>query len=356
MGDGGGYVAQRLLATRDPEDAQRAAWVFVALHYVVRSWPWILVGLASVLLFPPGDESRLYADAGAAVAADREMAYPLLAGLLMPPGMLGLMLVSLLSAFMSTVDTHLNWGASYVAHDLWKGRLRPACSPREEALVGRAASIAFAILAVAVAARIDSIEQAWKLVAALGSGMGLPVLLRWIWWRVNAWAEIAGALASLAVTVALALLAPQLDFEPTLAASVGAGAVASLLAVRFAAPPPMEQLVAFWRRVRPPGVWGPVREAALRDATPAELAETPEITRVSRLAAAWALAAVALFAATFAPGYLLLGRWGSGAASFAVAAAAAWLSRSLICKRSPTPGPASSSGSSPAGPAASLSR
>ena len=298
MGDGGGYIAQRLLAARSPDDARAAAGIFVVLHYVVRPWPWILVGLAGLLLFPPGAETERFA-AGSLVADDREMAYPVAAAVLLGPGMLGLLIASLLAAFMSTVDTHLNWGVSYVAHDLWPRHVRPGASPREEVAVGRVFTVVFAVAALLVATRIDSVERAWKFVAALGSGMGLPVLLRWVWWRVNAQAEMAGALGSLTVATAAALWFPVAQWEYVLAASVAVGVAGSLSAIAVFGPPPMETLTSFYRRVRPPGVWGPVR-AALGDDDPGPSAA------LWRIGAAWLCGASALVAAIFAVGAALL--------------------------------------------------
>lgn len=298
MGDGGGYIAQRLLAARSPEDARRAAGVFVVLHYVVRPWPWILVGLAGLLLFPPGAEAERFA-LGALVVDDREMAYPVAAAVLLRPGLLGILIASLLAAFMSTVDTHLNWGVSYVAHDLWPRHVRPGASAREEVLVGRVFTALFAVAALAVATQIDSVEKAWKFVAALGSGMGLPVLLRWLWWRINAQAEMAGALGSLLVATVAAFVAPTAQWEYVLGASVAAGVAGALVAVSWFGPSDMQTLTAFYLRVRPPGVWGPVR-AALRAEDPGPGSTIPIV------AGAWLCGAIALVAAIFAVGAALL--------------------------------------------------
>jgi Na+/proline symporter len=322
LGDGGGYIAQRLMASRSDDDARLAAGIFVVMHYVVRPWPWILVGLAGLVLFPPGAETTIYA-AGAAVAADREMAYPLLAALTLPPGLLGILLASLLAAFMSTIDTHLNWGVSYVAHDLWRGRVNPEASEREIVLVGRVTSVIFAAAAVFMATQISSVEAAWKFVAALGSGMGLPVLLRWIWWRVNAQAEIFGAIGSLTVTVALTVWAPDLQYEFLLAAAVGVGALSSLVAIGWFGPPDQAVLQEFYRRVRPPGLWGPVREGLGVVPDSSDLA-------LSRLAAGWALGAVALVAAMFGPGHALLGNWTLAALDLAVATTAVTALRHVL--------------------------
>jgi len=322
MGDGGGYIAQRLSAARSPKDARTAAGVFVVLHYVVRPWPWIVVGLVGLLMFPPGAEDSLFA-AGAAVEHDREMAYPVIAGLVLPAGLLGLLLASLLAAFMSTIDTHLNWGVSYLAHDLWKGRWRPQASGREVVLVGRVASVAFALLALLVATQIGSVEKAWKFVVALGCGLGLPVLLRWVWWRANAQAEILGAAGALLATLVLLLVAPD-DFpwEYELALAVAVGVAWAVWAIHEFGPSDEATLVAFYRRVRPPGFWGPIRRLA---------GEEEEPGQTGRLALAWLCGAVGLSAAILLPGYLILAAWAKAAVCAVVAGstftAAAFLTR-----------------------------
>jgi len=320
-GDGGGYIAQRLMAARSPDDARQAAGIFVVFHYILRPWPWILVGLIGLVVFPPGQEAGLHA-VGQLVAQDREMAYPALASVVMGPGVLGLLLVSLLAAFMSTVDTHLNWGVSYVANDLWQVHIRPEASPREIVRVGRVASIGFALLALLAANQIGSVEQAWKFVAALGAGLGLPVLLRWLWWRTNAQAEIFGALGSLAVTLALAswgqwnhplLGVGRLPWEYEFSLAVLAGAVGALASIWVFGPPDRATLAAFYERVRPPGFWGPVR-ASLVSSSGAEEAVAPR-----RLFLAWGLGATGLIAGIFAPGHLLLGEPLLGCAEAVVA-------------------------------------
>ena len=169
--DGGGYFMQRLNAANSPEAARRAALLFLVIHYMVRVWPWFIVGVAALVLIPLGQETESLNGAGALAATDREMAWPVLMAYLLGPGWLGIVLTSLLAAFMSTVDTHINWGASYLVNDVWLV-LRPASSDREQMRVARCAVILFVLLAVVVSARIDTIAQAWKWMATLGSGAG----------------------------------------------------------------------------------------------------------------------------------------------------------------------------------------
>lgn len=289
MADGGGYIAQRIMAARSEKDARVAAGVFVLLHYVVRPWPWILCGLASLLLFPPGRESDLWAS-GVAVVGDREMAYPVMIAELLPSGARGLLLGSLFAAFMSTVDTHLNWGSSYVAHDLWS-RVRPAASPREIVRVGRWCSVLFAVAAVVAARHIESVESAWKFVAALGAGLGLPVLLRWVWWRVNAQAELLGAGAAFVGSVLISVAAPTWPWERQLGASVLLGVIGSLVGLAWFPAVDAGTLRTFYERVRPPGFWGPVSNRAS--------------SAVAPWLGSWFLGALALAAWTVAPAWIV---------------------------------------------------
>ncbi len=252
--DGGGYLQQRLSATRSEDDAQKAASLFFVLQYGVRIWPWIMVALAALVILPVGSEVAVLGDAlGTSVANDREMAYPALMIHLLPPGVFGLLVVSLLAAFMSTIDTHFNWGASYVVSDV-AVRWRPSMSDSAQVLAARASVVLFAIGAVLVAFQIEYIEQAWRWVAALGAALGVPTILRWLWWRMTATAELAGAIAGL--TTAAVLWAGNIgSYESQLVtiSAVSAGAVLTAIFVGTRASEAVTH--AFIRNVAPLGFW-----------------------------------------------------------------------------------------------------
>ena len=255
--DGGGYFMQRLNAANSPESARRAALLFLVIHYMVRVWPWFIVGLAALVLIPLGQETESLNGAGALAAKDREMAWPVLMAHLLGPGWLGIVLTSLLAAFMSTVDTHINWGASYLVNDVWLV-LRPTASDREQMRVARSAVILFVLLAIVVSARIDTIAQAWKWMATLGAALGLPTLLRWIWWRVNAAGEIGAMLAGLSVGTALALFT-EISYEIRLI-WVATASLTGLMAGMLLGPPTApEKLRQFVEVVQPFGAWPYVR-------------------------------------------------------------------------------------------------
>lgn len=252
--DGGGYLQQRLSACRSETDAVRAAWLFVALQYLVRVWPWFVVGVAALVLIPLGDGtvSQLSPDLTATVRADREAAWPALMIALLPPGVLGLLVVALLAAFMSTIDTHFNWGASYAVSDVFL-RLRPGLSPRTQVTLGRATVVGFAVLALLVAMQIETIEQAWTWVAALGAALGAPTLLRWLWWRVTAFAELAGAVTGL--TLAAVTAALDVTYERQLVWIASGSLLVTLAAIALGPRAHRAHAEEFARTVDAPGIW-----------------------------------------------------------------------------------------------------
>ncbi|MEX2609254.1 MAG: sodium:solute symporter family protein [Gemmatimonadota bacterium] len=306
--DGSGYLAQRLFTARSDLHAEGGALWFTVANYALRTWPWVLIGLVGLVVFPLGMEGD---GAGAAmVAADREMAYPVLMGQLLPAGLLGILFASLLAAFMSTVDTHINWGSSYLVNDLYHRFLRPAASQRELVAVSRTCVFFLAALAVVVAARIESIESAWRFFIALGAGLGLPAMLRWLWWRVNAWTEIVGMSVATLAAVVLYPLYPDVRDEYLLVVIVAVSMSAALAATFLTAPVPRPHLAAFVERVRPPGWWGGLAGAAPRRA-------------MAWVGLAWAAGNTAVFSLMFGGGHLLFGRPFTGAALLLLGSAAA---------------------------------
>ncbi len=245
--DGGGMFVQRLSATANEREAERATHAFNILNYVVRTWPWILVGLAALVLLP-GLE-------------DPELAYPVLMKRYLPSGLLGLVFASLLAAFMSTVATQINWGASYVVNDLY-ARFWGVRDDRRLLLAARWSSVILTVIAAAVSFFMADVGAVFRFVILIGTGPGLVLLLRWFWWRVNAWAEIA----AMAAALGLAGLSYVPDFK-----ALGYGAQLSLTAfgtlaiwlpVMFLTRPERpEVLEGFYRRVRPGGFWAPQRAA-----------------------------------------------------------------------------------------------
>lgn len=251
--DGGGFLMQRLNTTRSPEHARRAAGLFLVLHYVVRIWPWFVVALAALVLIPLGAEEQALGGAGSAVAGDRELSYPILMGHLLSPGILGIAVVSLLAAFMSTVDTHINWGASYIVNDVFL-QVVPEASNRSQILIARLAVAGFVVLAVLVSFQIETIEQAWQWVATLGAALGLPTALRWLWWRVTATSEIIAMAAGLAAAIVLVTLT-EMPYELRLIWISSVSAAGMFVGLAAGPPTSPATLARFQRRVRPLGRW-----------------------------------------------------------------------------------------------------
>ncbi len=299
--DGGGYLAQRMVSARDPEQARTAATWFVWLHYVVRPWPWIVVALAALVLYPPG--------AGLLPGGDREMAYPVMLVDLLPAGLLGLALAALLAAFMSTVDTHLNWGTSYLVNDLYGRLVRPAAGRRELMIATWVGMALMAGAALGAARMMGTVEGAWKFLAAAGAGLGLPTLLRWLWWRMTAWAELAGMAVGASTAAVCYLSWPQMEHAQRLWIVTAASLVASGLAVALGPATDARVLRRFVGRVRPPGYWGPHGSSGGRLAT---------------LLSAWILGVAGVYGVLIGLGLLLFGPRAAGVAAVA-GGALAWL-------------------------------
>ena len=239
--DGGGEFIQRMLATRDEQQARLAGWVFLVVNYLIRSWLWVVVALAALVLLPE--------------QTDWELSYPALAVSLLPPVALGLVVVSLVAAFMSTVSTSVNWGASYLTHDLYQRFIRPQAAERELLLVGQLTSVLLLVLGVITALISDSIGAVFRLVIAIGSGPGVVLVLRWFWWRVNAAAELAAMLCGFAVGLVTSIL-PLVrieDYGLRLMVITAASALV-WLTVMWRTPPESDAVLErFVRQVRPPG-------------------------------------------------------------------------------------------------------
>ena len=239
--DGGGEFIQRMLATKDEQQARLAGWVFLVVNYLLRSWLWVIVALAALVLLPD--------------QADWELSYPTLAVQFLPPVVLGLVVVSLVAAFMSTVSTSVNWGASYLTHDLYQRFLRPNASQQELLLVGQLMSVLLLVLGVVTALISDSIGTVFRLVIAIGTGPGVVLVLRWFWWRINAAAELAAMLCGFVVGLVTSVV-PLLqiaDYGERLMVTTGFTAVVWITVMLLTPPESPAVLERFVLKVRPPG-------------------------------------------------------------------------------------------------------
>lgn len=192
---GGGYVAQRMLAARDENHAIGATFFYNIMHYALRPWPWILVALASLIVFP---DLASIQEAFPNISEDKlgqDLAYSAMLTML-PSGLLGLVLASLSAAYMSTISTHLNWGASYVVNDVYAQQIKPEASEKELVAVGRITTVILMIISALIALALTNALQLFNIILMFGAGTGLIFILRWFWWRINAWTEISAMLAS----------------------------------------------------------------------------------------------------------------------------------------------------------------
>jgi Na+/proline symporter len=248
LADGGGMFVQRLSAVRGEREAERASVWFVFLNYVVRTWPLVIVALAALAVLPP--------------LQDPEAAFPLMMRRYLPAGLLGLVFASLLAAFMSTVSTQVNWGASYAVRDLYQRFVAPEASQARLVRVARLATVLITVLAGAASFAMEDVGRVFRFLVLFGNGTGAVLLLRWFWWRVNAWAEWTALVAGMAIAVALTAVPALagLSFGAKLALTTF-GTMALWVPVMLLTPPESaERLDAFYRRARPGGPgWEPQR-------------------------------------------------------------------------------------------------
>ncbi len=341
-GQGDGYLAQRLFAARDERESMLSALWFSLAGIVLMTWPWVIVGLGSLLILPT-------ATAAPELLADPELAYPMVIAELMPAGLRGLMVASFLAAFMSTMDTHLCWGASYLVNDIYRRFLRRDADERHYVIASRVAVVALVLVAAFTAWQMDTIEDAWIYVIELTAGVALVWLLRWYWWRVNAWAEISAMAAS--VLLANGRVWGQLagagglisaatlerldhfygsDYDFLRAFAFLGVATLTWIVVAYATPADApEHLDRFYLRVRPGGWWGPVaaRCGAVDTALPSAL----------RRWAGWASGMIFLYAWLVAIGHLVTGRAASGGALLLVGLVAGFVTLSIASTSSPRP-------------------
>jgi Na+/proline symporter len=257
---GGGYVAQRMFSAKDERHSLLATLWFNIAHYAIRPWPWILVGLASILLYPG--------------LADPESGYVRVMIDYLPPSLRGLMVAAFAAAFMSTIGTQLNWGASYLVNDFYRRFLKPRESDKHYVAASQVATVLLTILSAVITFYMESITGAWQLLIVTGAGTGTVLILRWFWWRINAWSEVSAMVAAFVVSIFLQTAVGWNSQDPVGFAYVMLWTVgittATWLAVTFLTPPePRDKLVSFYRRARPwARFWGPV--AALAPDVPRE--------------------------------------------------------------------------------------
>jgi Na+/proline symporter len=304
---GGGYVAQRIFSAKNERHGVLATLWFNVAHYALRPWPWILTALATIVLYPD--------------LTDKEAGYvrSLMDPAVFPTWLRGFMIAAFAAAYMSTIGTQLNWGASYVINDFYRRFVVRNASERHYVIASQLATLMLMVLSLIVTFYLTSIEYAWKLLMVTGAGTGTVLLLRWFWWRINAWSEISAMVVAAAVSL---YLQSRMDFSPhwtsddpkqfayLMLITVGVTTIAWLAVTLLTPAEPRETLVAFYRRVRPAGPgWRPIAAVA-GDIAPSESLASQFFN--------WILGCVLIYTTLFAIGKLVFKEWYEGAA-YAVA-------------------------------------
>ena len=293
---GGGYIAQRMFCAKDEKNSLLATLWFNVAHYAVRPWPWILVALASLILFPG--------------LKDPETGYIRVMIAHLPPSLRGLMVAAFAAAYMSTIATQLNWGASYLVNDFYRRFWKPGASPRHYVSASQAATVLLTVVSAIVTFYLDSIAGAWKMLLVTGAGTGGVLLLRWYWWRINAWSEVSAMIAAFVVSLTLQAGYKMDSDDPRSFAwimiiTVGITTAAWLAVTLLTPPEPSGILTAFYCKTRPSAAgWGPISKLV------------PEVKPVNDLLpnlVDWIAGLVLIYGVLFGAGKLLLNEMGMGA-------------------------------------------
>jgi SSS family solute:Na+ symporter len=303
---GGGYVAQRMMSAKDEKNALFAALWFTIAHYCLRPWPWIMVALVSLVLYPDLPDAR---EGFVLVMKD-----------VLPAGLLGLLFAAFIAAFTSTFAAHLNWGTSYLINDFWRRFIKPNETEKHYVLISRIVTFVLAIIAFLVTTQLDSIKQAWGLVITASAGLGTVLILRWYWWRINAWSELAATLTPifLVILVLFGVEVPGITepFPINLFSVVAITSVVWIIATFITKPSDPATLDTFFQRVRPGGPgW---KQVALRNPS-----VKPD-SGLLPLAMDWIAGVVLVYMTLFGVGHLLLGSYLNAILCLGLAAAAAW--------------------------------
>jgi Na+/proline symporter len=299
---GGSYIAQRMLASRTEKDSVVGTLLFNVMHYALRPWPWILVALASTIIFPHlSDIAQAYPYVDPKLIGN-DMAYPAMLRFL-PAPFLGLMIAGMLASYRSTIETHLNWGTSYLVHDFYRRFLNRTASEKHYVLMGRLTTALLMAAAALVTYALGTAKQAFDLILSIGAGTGLIYLLRWFWWRVNAWSEVAAMVSSFVVALGFAVAAREGHPVPghiSLIITVLTTTVVWVAVAYLAPPTERATLVSFYKLVRPAGRgWDAVRAEAGVEASPDSLPQS---------LLGWVLGCAFIYSALFGVGSALYAR------------------------------------------------
>ncbi|HPG07265.1 MAG TPA: Na+:solute symporter [Saprospiraceae bacterium] len=308
---GGGYIAQRMLAAKDENHAVGATMLFNAAHYALRPWPWILIALASLVVFPQLENIQAAFPQIPADKIGHDLGYPAMLTFL-PHGLLGLVVASLIAAFMSTLSTQLNWGSSYLVNDFYRRFVNPNASEKQLVSAGRISTVALMIFAAVFALLLTDALQGFSILLQIGAGTGLIFILRWFWWRINAYSELAAMVISFAVALYFELLHTKLGFDPVsthwkLIIAVGITTVGWLLVTFLTRPTDHKTLVNFYRVTQPDATgWQPVVNSAVQEG--ALQKDQIQLGKLPLQIACIFIGCFAVYGSLFAAGFWIYGR------------------------------------------------
>jgi solute:Na+ symporter, SSS family len=260
---GGGYIAQRMLSAKDENNAVGATLFFNIAHYALRPWPWIIIALASLIVFPDlASLKAAFPNVSESIIND-DLAFPAMLTFL-PAGLLGLLVAALIAAFMSTISTHLNWGSSYIVHDFYKRFIKPEASEKELVTLGRVSTVVLMIGAALLALLLTNALQAFNILLQVGAGTGLIFILRWFWWRINAISEITAMVISFLLALIFEFGFPDLAGHLKLIYGVAITTVVWIVVTLNTPPSDYETLIRFYKLIKPyPYGWKPIIEKGL---------------------------------------------------------------------------------------------
>jgi SSS family solute:Na+ symporter len=304
---GGSYIAQRMLASKSEKDSLGGTLFFNLAHYVLRPWPWIITALCSIVIFPELKDIQAAFPAADPGLIGHDSAFPAMLKFL-PAGFAGLMMGGLIAANSSTILTHLNWGSSYLVHDFYRRFIKLDAHEKHYVMVGRIATVGLYVFAALLSLTLQSSQEAFEVLISIGAGTGLLYLLRWFWWRINAWTEVVAMISSFAISVVFFVMRKTghaLPFAHTVLYSVALTTICWLVAAYVTPPTSRERLISFYRKVHPSGPgWRVIREAA--GMTEAEGALHSD--RIGQATLGWIAGCLTIWSSLFAIGNFLYGR------------------------------------------------
>ncbi|MCY4162288.1 MAG: Na+:solute symporter [Flavobacteriaceae bacterium] len=305
---GGGYISQRMLSAKDEKNAVWATLLFNFMHYAIRPWPWILIALASIIVFPNLQSlQQAFPTIDPSVIND-DLAYPAMLSYL-PTGLLGLMVASLVAAFMSTISSHLNWGSSYIVNDFYKRFINPKASEKKLVLYSRLSTILLMVLSGALALALSNALQAFQILLQIGAGTGLLFILRWFWYRINIYSELTAMVVSFLVAVYFQIIHTNLGFaeiESVIQLLLGVGITTVFwVGVTLLTKPEKEQtLFQFYHLIQPAGIgWSKIRQKAL--SKEGQLKSKASQWDITNGIICMLLGSVAIYSILFGTGFLL---------------------------------------------------